>query len=248
MTERILREGLRPYDLEDTVHHIFEIDSFKSKMGDDRDVCVLSFKVKDRNPARDMMEFIEKGYNFVLDADVSAGEDRNGNYHVFVELERKNELPRQIKEITDGIKKLTRIEDWKFRFHKNFKSYDLNEENLSIIPQSSDSYDSMLENVRVESIQKFFSKTYKEDLLVEGDAITLLKPFGINFKFNIVDFGKSDEIQTKISETIKMDTKSMAEVMWLTKVLGDFNISKYGNEYTLENGKDTMIIKMENLQ
>lgn len=247
MTERILREGLRPYDLEDTVHNIFEVDAFRSKMGDDRDVCVISFKVKDRNPARDMMEFIEKGYNYVLDADVSAGEDRNGNYHVFVELPRKKELPQQIKEITDGIKKLTRIDDWKFRFYKSFKSYDLNEENLSIIPQSSDSYDAMLENVRVESIQKFFSKTYKENLMVEGDQITLSKPFGISLKFSVVDFGKADEIEKKISETIKMDTKSMAEVMWLTKVLGDFNISKYGDEYTLENGKDAMIIKMENL-
>jgi hypothetical protein len=247
MTDRILREGLRPFDLEDTVNNIFEVDSFQSKMGEDRDVCVLSFRVKDRNPARDMMDFIEKSYNFVLDADVSAGEDRNGNYHVFVEIARNKELSKQINEILNGVEKLTGINDWKFRIHKSFKSHDLSEENLSIIPNSAESYDSMLETIRVESIQKFFSKTYKENLLVEGDEITLIKPFGIKLSFSLVNFGKSDEIQKKISETIKLDSKSMAEVMWLTKVLGNFNISKYGNEYTLENGKDTMIIKMETL-
>ena len=43
---------------------------------------------------------------------------------------------------------------------------------------------------------------------------------------------------------MKLDNKSMAEVMWLTKVLGDFNISKYGDEFVLEDGKRTMIISI----
>jgi len=246
MTERILREGLRPNDLEDMVYNVFEVDAFQSKMGDDRDVCVLSFRVKDRSPARDMMEFIEKGYSYVLDADVSAGEDRHGNYHVFVELPRGQRLPEYIQEITSGVKRLTGIEEWKFRHYKSFKSHDLSEESLSIIPQTPADYDMMLENIRVESIQKFFSKTYKEELIVEGNKVILKKPFGIQFSFNIQDFGKIDEIQKNITETMKLDTKSMAEVMWLTKVLGDFNINKYGDTFVLEDGKKTMIIKMEN--
>jgi hypothetical protein len=246
MAERLLREGLRPNDLEDMVFNIFEVDAFQSKMGDDRDVCVLSFKVKDRGPARDMMEFIEKGYNFVLDADVSAGEDRHGNYHVFVEVPRGQRLPQYIKDITEGIKRLTGINEWKFRHYKSFKSHDLNEDNLAIIPQTPTDYDTMLENIRVESIQKFFSKTYKEELIVEGNTVTINKPFGVRFSFNVVEFGKFDEVQKNITETFKLDTKSMAEVMWLTKVLGDFNISKYGNQFVLEDGKKTMIISMEN--
>jgi hypothetical protein len=246
MTERILREGLRPNDLEDMVFNIFEVDAFQSKMGEDRDVCVLSFKVKDRGPARDMMEFIEKGYNFVLDADVSAGEDRHGNYHVFVEVPRGQRLPQYIKDITEGVKRLTGITEWKFRHYKSFKSHDLSEDNLAIIPQTPTDYDMMLENIRVESIQKFFSKTYKEEMVVEGNTVTINKPFGVKFSFNVVNFGKHDEIQKNITETFKLDTKSMAEVMWLTKVLGDFNISKYGNQFVLEDGKKTMIISMEN--
>jgi hypothetical protein len=246
MTERILREGLRPNDLEDMVFNIFEIDAFQSKMGEDRDVCVLSFRVKDRAPARDMMEFIEKGYGFVLDADVSAGEDRTGTYHVFVELPRGQRLPEYIKNISEGIKKLTGINEWKFRYYKNFKSYDLTEDNLSVVPQTPTDYDNMMEGIRVESIQKFFSKTYKENMVVEGNKITINKPFGVKFSFEMIDFGKINEVQKNISEAMKLDTKSMAEVIWLTKVLGDFNISKYGNDFVLEDGKKTMIIKMEN--
>jgi hypothetical protein len=110
-----LNEGLRPDDLREMVHTVFEVDSFRSKMGEDQDVCVVSFKVKDRSPAKDLMEFIEKGYNFVLDADVSSGEDNSGEYSVFVEISRTPKLSEQIKDLTYGIKKLTGIEDFKFR-------------------------------------------------------------------------------------------------------------------------------------
>ena len=85
-------------------------------------------------------------------------------------------------------------------------------------------------------------QTYKEEIIVEGNKVIINKPFGVRFSFDIVNFGKIDEVQKNITETMKLDNKSMAEVMWLTKVLGDFNISKYGDEFVLEDGKRTMII------
>jgi hypothetical protein len=103
----------------------------------------------------------------------------------------------------------------------------------------------MVENIRVESIKRFFSKTFKNELIIEGNKITVLKPFGSKLSFSLVEFGKIDDLQVKITETVKIDTKSMAEVMWLTKVLGDFNITKYGDQFVLEDGKKSMIIKME---
>ena len=38
------------------------------------------------NPAIDMMEFIEKGYPFILDADISAGEENDGQYKCLLKL------------------------------------------------------------------------------------------------------------------------------------------------------------------
>jgi len=243
---RLLREGLRPNDLEDMIFDKFEIDAFESKMGDDRDVCVLSFKARERNPARDMMEFIEKGYGYVLDADVSSGEDTKGYYHVFVELPRTTNLPKQIKEIVEGIKNLTAIESWKFKYYKDHKTHELSEESISsVIPMSAGDYDMMLENIRVESIQRFFSKTYKETIVVEGNRITINKPFGVKVSFDLVSFGSRDDLQADLTETMKLDTKSAAETMWLTKILGDFNISKYGESFVLENGKKAMKIRID---
>ena len=92
MNNQQLNEGLRPLDLKEMVYPTFEVDTYRSKMGEDRDVCVVSFKVKDRSPAKDLMEFIEKGYHFVLDSDISSGEDAGGEYSVFVELSRSPRL------------------------------------------------------------------------------------------------------------------------------------------------------------
>ena len=80
--------GLRQNDLEFTIDNIFEIDSFKSKMGDDKDIVTLSFSVKGEQPAKDLVNFVETGYTYVLDADKTSGEQSDGKYRVFVEIER----------------------------------------------------------------------------------------------------------------------------------------------------------------
>ena len=78
--------GLRAADLKNMVYDIFEIDSFKSKMGDDRDIVTLAFSVKEKEAAKDLENFLEKGYDFILDADATAGEQSDGTYKVFVEM------------------------------------------------------------------------------------------------------------------------------------------------------------------
>ena len=114
--------GLQANDLRSLVYDIFEIDSYKSKMGEDKDIVVLSFSVKSQEPANDLMNFLEKGYPFVLDSDVTSGEQPDGTYKVFVEMERGREIPDQITEIVDGVKKLADLDELKFRYYKSFDS------------------------------------------------------------------------------------------------------------------------------
>jgi len=112
--------GLKAGDLQDLVYKVFEIDSYKSKMGNDADIVVLSFTVNEKEPATDLVDFIEKGYSFVLDADVSSGEQEDGMYRVFVEIERDKHVPEQIIELIDGISKLADRNDFRFRYYKGF--------------------------------------------------------------------------------------------------------------------------------
>ena len=57
-----LYEGLKSEDLKDLIKNIFEVDSYKSKMGEDENVVVLTFEVTGHQAALDLVDFIEKGY------------------------------------------------------------------------------------------------------------------------------------------------------------------------------------------
>lgn len=239
-----LNEGLRSNDLENMILPIIDIDSFRSKMGEDRDVCVLSLIVKDRNPAKDIMEFVEKGYNFVLDADVSAGEDDRGQYHVFIELSRTPKLAEQIKELEYGVKKLTGLSEFKFKYYKEKTEHDLTEEALTkIVPSTPQMYDGLLNKVKTESIKKFFSKTLMDDLTLEGDVITIHKPFDKQIKLKMVKEDSVDSILEGVTDAITMDDEAMSEIFWLTKVLGDYHINKVGDKFMFDNNGQAMLLQ-----
>jgi hypothetical protein len=140
---RILRENLEMGDLKRLVNTSLHIDEYKSKMGDDADVSVLSFKVTGKEAGADMVGFIEKGFDFVLDADVSSGEKEGGDYLIFVELQRTEKLPEQIMTMMNDIMNLTEqeITDWTFKYYRNPDEYELTEEVLaSTVSLTSEDY------------------------------------------------------------------------------------------------------------
>ena len=236
-----LNEGLRAHDLEEMVHGIFEVDSFKSKMGEDQDVCVVSFKVKDRGPAKDLMEFIEKGYPFVLDSDVSAGEDNRGEYSVFVEISRTPKLAEQIKELMYGVKRLTGVEDFKFKYHKDSAVREATEENLRThIPPTARDYQGAMTKIKTENVKRFFSKTLMDDLSLNGNIITIHKPFNQQIKLRWLN---EDDPQAIVEGAPSLDEESTAEVFWLTKVLGDYEISKFGDRLLFSNNGQAMLLQ-----
>jgi hypothetical protein len=244
MMNNIINEGLRPKDLENLVFPIFEVDSFKSKMGEDPDVCVISFYVKERQPARDMMEFIEKGFNFVLDADVSSGENNKGDYHVFVELNRTPKIVEQIEDVIYGLKKLTGIDSWKFKYHKSKDILEVSKENLSKnIPLSPKLYEERIVKNKVEEMKKFFSKTLMDDLKLDNDIITIYKPFDQKIKLKWISDDESRQILENIDDAVSVDEVAMSEIFWMTKVLGDYNINKFGDKFLFTNGDKAMLLQ-----
>jgi hypothetical protein len=138
-----LFEGLEEGDLARVVHPKLHIDEFKSKMGNDADILVLSFKLTEKDPATDLMSFIERGYDWVLDADISTGELEDSSYLVFVECERAPQAAKQIAKLLDDILNLTgqKISEWRFQYQKNKLEYPVSADNIrKIIPLTPDSY------------------------------------------------------------------------------------------------------------
>ena len=238
---KVLKEGLRKNDLEDMFYPMMEVDTFKSKMGEDPDVCVITFQAKDRNPAKDFMEFVEKGYPFVLDADVSAGENKKGEYSIFVEVERNTKLAENIMEMLFGVSKLTNILDWKFKYYKNKDSMNATTENLKKIPSDKKMYEQVMNKFRTDEVKSFFNKTLMDDLVLENNKIKILKPFDVSVEFEIVSEG--DDKLSEGLEDIQVDDNATAEIFWLTKVMGDYNITKFGDKFLFTNESKSMVLK-----
>lgn len=126
MSKDYLAEGMRYKDLVGIVKPTVHIDEFVSKMGDDDDIAVMSFYVRDAQAAEDMVNWFEKGYDFVLDADRSPGELKPSRYLVYVELKRRSNLIRNLTEILEDLQTLTehKPEDWKVYYNKAYIPFD----------------------------------------------------------------------------------------------------------------------------
>lgn len=151
-----LIEGLEQNDLERLIHPELHIDEFKSKLGDDQDVIVLSFKVDSKEPANDLVAFIEKGYDWVIDADISSGEMDDGSYIVFVELDRSEEAPDSIMDLMEDLMNITgqEIADWRVRYFKSHKERNLDIDALkTLVPLTPESYDRQYGQDAIDSLK-----------------------------------------------------------------------------------------------
>ena len=113
-----LFEALSYKDLEGMLKPTIHVDEFSSKMGDDDDIIVVSFFVRDDQAAKDLMQWFEKGYDFVLDADKSPGELKPNRYLVYIEIRRRSTAGGNIEQILDDLNTLTEFDasDWSVHY------------------------------------------------------------------------------------------------------------------------------------
>jgi hypothetical protein len=111
---KILNEGLDYHDLEGIVIPRVTIDEYAAQMGKDSEIVTLAFIVKNKQAGEDLSDWFERGYDFVLDAQVSDGELSSGTYLVFVEMNRRTTVPERIITLLDDLETLTDIplKDW----------------------------------------------------------------------------------------------------------------------------------------
>lgn len=235
--------GLREGDLRDMMYDIFEIDSYASKMGADKDIVTLSFSLKEKAPADDLMNFLERGYGFILDADVTAGEQSDGTYKVFVEIPRDRDAHKNILEIVDGVRNLAELDQLKFRYYKNFRSKDVSQETLEeLVPTDPDKYGIKVNESNLENYKNFFNKSFVDSIEMVENVLHIKKKYADPLAFEFVDFGDTMPTIKNIPESMDV-MNSYPEIMFLTKYIGDYNICKYGNKLVFENEDKALILK-----
>ena len=144
-----LFESLEFKDMEGLLKSTIHVDEFSSKMGDDDDIIVVSFFVRNPQAAKDLMQWFEKGYDFVLDADRSPGEIKPNRYLVYVELRRRSTAGGNVETLLNDLNTLTEFDvaDWTMHY-KNKE-----------VPFSRDEFDRL-----VPLTPRAYRERYEKDL------------------------------------------------------------------------------------
>jgi hypothetical protein len=113
-----LFEALEYKDMEGMIKPTVHVDEFAAKMGDDDDIVVVSFFVRADAAAKDLVNWFEKGYEFVLDSEKSPGEISPGRWLVYVEMRRRTQAGANVAQLIDDLATLTEFEpkDWEMTY------------------------------------------------------------------------------------------------------------------------------------
>lgn len=241
---RNLNESLRHGDLKNYVNEIFTVDQYRSKMGEDQDIVVLGFRVKEKYPAIDLVEFIEKGFPFVLDADMSTGEEHDGQYQVFVELERNHSLPGHLRTLLNGISQLTDNTGWKYRYQKSPTVVDFSLETITEhIPTTPEEYQSKILEFKTQDVQEFFDQGIVDVALEADNTLTFSKPYSGDLTAEFVSIGNYDDVKETLPGAVSLDESSQSQTLFLNKYLGNYDINKIGNKFLIRNGTKAVVIQ-----
>jgi hypothetical protein len=149
-----LFESLSYKDLDGLMKPTVHVDEFSSKMGDDDDIIVVSFFVRDEQAAKDLMNWFEKGYDFVIDADRSPGEIKPNRFLVYVEIRRRSTAGAQVEMLIDDLGTLTEFDKNDWVMHYRGKEVPFSRDDFDrLVPLSPkayrEKYDEELNEMRV---------------------------------------------------------------------------------------------------
>lgn len=130
----LLSEALQYKDMAGMLKPTIHVDEFASKMGDDDDIIVVSFFVRSKSAARDLVNWFEKGYDWILDADQSPGEIKPGRFLVYIEMRRRSSAGKHLVEAINDLETLTEfsLDDWTMHFNNSTLPFTLDNFNNNV--------------------------------------------------------------------------------------------------------------------
>ena len=128
------------------------------------------------------------------------------------------------------------MSDMRFRYFKSFKSQDATLENLTAtIPVDKNAYDIATKRDKLDNFSNFFSNSFSDDVSVTNESITFKRLWTDPLSFEIITSGPKQTVYNTIQGPIMLEGSSIAEVMYFTKCIGNYNITKIGNTFIFEN-------------
>jgi hypothetical protein len=132
----------------------------------------------------------------------------------------------------------------RFRYFKNFRSEPATLENLiAAIPKDKNAYEVATEEQNLNNFSEFFKRSYADKIQVVDESITFKRIYSEPIVFDIITSGPKEEVYRSVNGPIMLESKSMAEVMFLTKIIGNYNINKISDNFIFENSGWAVVLK-----
>ena len=233
-------KSINHLEMQNHISEKISIDSFAAKLGKDEDVSVLKFQSNNKTVAEDLVNYIETGCNFILDADMSPAKNEQGLYNIFVEIERNEDLPKKIIEVIRDIEQVSGMLPWQFSFYKNENFYQLTDDNLNtIIPTSPSQYTLLTDDTIEEDIKQFFESASIVTKRIKGKKLILKKAF-TSHEMIIESFNRD------VKGTYKIDRESSEQGSYLSHWLGStYSVVKVDDLFKITNGTKSIVAKLK---
>lgn len=236
-------------DLKNTILPTISIDEFEPKAGNTEEVIVVAFYLTDKDPAEDLNTFIQRGVIDTLDAEVSPNMDNDGNYVVFVEMERNETFPEKFKALLDDIKNISGNINWKIKTYlSDDAEFTVDDPSLYkfiiIRPDEYVTKDEFMKESIQDKVMEFFRDANISTLTFENDTITL----GYNGKkivAEMIDVGDYDTVigRNFLSESAFRLTNRPIEATILSSMLGNYDVMPIDKYLCIGNNDKVMLLK-----
>jgi hypothetical protein len=210
--------NLRLESLKHTVLKKVSVDEFAPKTGEDRDVAVLGLYVNQQSPGEDLFRFLTNSVIEHRDLEVSPNPNLDGYYMVFVELDRNQDLFKNIQQLLAEIRRVTGPLNWELKTPYVDEYVPLDQAEY-MIQQDPDTYLPPAEFAKklqphtqtthaTEDIMEFFRNSNLLSVDVDQQHRIKLRDARGTAQLQLVEFGNHTEVMQNLGITesaIKQD-------------------------------------------
>jgi hypothetical protein len=246
--------SLKNGDLEGNIMPDVSIDEFEPKAGDEKDVIVVAFHLKDQEPADDLNTFIQRGAIDTLDVEVSPNTDDQGRYLVFVEMSRDDTFPNKFQALLKDVSNLAGKMPWEVTTYlADDRVFAFNDPELfNYLILQPDEYvpkeDFKMKDMK-ESITQFFKESYISGLTID-DNVVILTHNRSKIVAEVVDVGEYDSVVGRnfLGESAFGVGRNPHEANVLQSMLGNCQVLPLGKFLCVSNGDKVMLLKNTQLK
>jgi len=246
--------SLKNEDLKGTILPKVSIDEFEPKAGNNEQVIVVAFYLLDQEPAEDLNTFIQRGYIDTLDVEASPNTDEDGNYLVFVEMERNDTFPNKFQALLKDVENVSGPLVWRVKTYlSNDREFDFNDPEIyKFIITNPDEYiskdDFMKESVQSE-VTSFLQDSNIMYLNFEGNSITIGSG-ARKIVAEVVDVGDYDTVigRNFLSESAFKLNDRPIEATMLGGMLGNYDVMPIGKFLCVGNQSDDRVMLLRNAE